>query len=186
MSTDWSEELFEKAANLGELRHEFAPPRHRLLINVIVAIPILLVSLVAVVFLALVGGGPRLLIMPFWFNMMAAVQNHILLFLAVTALLAAVVVPLRIYRSRNLRVLVFDKGLVSLSGANVDIVAWDEIVVVRQRVNVSWRRALFWGARLLMVQCRDSRRLQFSEPRLFSAAKLPLTPLLQRLIEKGT
>jgi hypothetical protein len=195
MSTNSSEDLVPPWPELGELREELTPWRYRLHVNVAAAIPIGLAGLLGIAFWAQIAFGfaPQMAPMPLlWKLTLMLVQlpaEMIILGLSITAALAAVLVPIRIYRRRSLRVLVFDRGMAVLSGDQVETLTWDEVAAVRLRFNFSFRRTLIWGERRLIVERRDGRQLRFDDvalPRLRRLIRLVLEATLSPLLNNAS
>jgi hypothetical protein len=158
-------DLPDEVKRLGTPLEELAFPRHWLLLNVLAAIPIFLFGalFVAVWVLFTVKVGGRVA-WPF-----RVVVNVLILGVGVFLMLAAVVVPVRLYRSKRGRVLVYPEGLLRLGAAGPETLFWDEVAVIRQRVVRDARRAILLGERHVTVERADGSALHLDDvvvPRL--------------------
>jgi hypothetical protein len=165
MSPEPAPDLPDEVKRLGTPLEELAFPRHWLLFNVLAAIPIFLFGALFVamwvLFTVKVGGRVA---WPF-----RAVVNVLILGVGVFLMLAAVVVPLRLYRSKRGRVLIYPEGLLRLGAAGPETLFWDEVAVIRQRMVRDARRAVLLGERHVTVERADGSTLHLDDvvvPRL--------------------
>jgi hypothetical protein len=86
---------------------------------------------------------------------------------------------LRAYKHLRVHVLVFKEGLARLSGEELEVLRWDEVETVRQKVIIDFRKAALFGERHLILRRKDGGLVEFDDvmvPRLFR-----LTVLVQQL-----
>jgi hypothetical protein len=174
----------EVMKRLGTPLEELAFPRHWLLLNVLAAVPIFLfgASFVALWVLFTVHvPGP----IPWLFR---AVVNVLILGVGVFLMLAAVVVPVRLSRSKRGRVLVYPEGLLRLGAAVPEALFWDEVAVIRQRAVLDIRRAVMLGERQVTVERTDGSVVRFDDvvvPRLRRLTLLMQQKTLPHLLPRA-
>ena len=149
----------EDILDLGLLVKEFAFPQHRFIVNVLAAVPIFLAGAAFVALWVLLKVAfPQPLPLP-----AVVLFNVALLGFGSWLILAAVVVPVRIYKHQGMRVLAFEEGMAYQIGDGVEVLRWNEIVKIRQCVVRDLRRALFFGEFHLILGLQDGSQVEFDD-----------------------
>src|SRR5262249_12348417 len=150
-------------AVLGEPIAEFRVGG-RWLIQKLIAAPLLILLGIAIelgVFWWGIRHGPRLLI------------------LGIVLAVGGVMIAVRVYRSRGLRVVAFPEGLVRLHRQQADAFFWDEITAIRwNKVQGHWAR-IWEGSKKLLVQRSGGKEIIFDD-------SLPLLEKLGSIVEERT
>jgi hypothetical protein len=163
---------------LGKPIEELVYPQRRFLVNLLAAVPIFVAG---AGFFALWLMGEILLggMMPL---AMRLISHVTLLGAGVFLMVAGIQVPRRIYRSMRVRVLVFLEGLARITDEDTEVLRWDEVETVEQKVIRDFRRATILGERHLIIHRLDGSQMAFDNvvlPRLYR-----LTILVQQLTLK--
>jgi hypothetical protein len=150
----------DKIAQLGEPTTEFAVRGLGFLRNMVLA-PLLVVAGLALE-IVLIG--------------VLHVHQHELLILGIVMVLSGVMLVVRAFRNRGLRVLVFPEGLVRLHRGRAQAFCWEDVNLVWQKKSdASHSIGRAWqGALTLTVQALDGRRMSFDDslPRLAELAQI--------------
>jgi hypothetical protein len=152
MDEDWSEDILEKLALLGEPTAEFAVRGRRLFRNLVLA-PLLILAGVGIdVLVFSIGHGGHL---------------AKLVVLGIFLIIMGIMLVVRALRNRGLRVLLFPEGIVRVLRGEVETLFWDEIdQVIQTKNDHSWARA--WQGPLVFIVQRKDRAVHFDDalPRL--------------------
>jgi hypothetical protein len=178
MAPELPDGLPPEVHQLGKPIEEFVYPRRRFWENLVAAVSIFLAG-VGFFGLWLIGeillGG----MMPL---AMRLISHVALLGSGVFLMVAGIQVPRRIYRSMRARVLVFMEGLARITDEQTEVLRWDEVETVEQKVIRDFRRATILGERHLIIHRLDGSQVAFDNvvlPRLYR-----LTILVQQLTLK--
>lgn len=157
--------LESKIAQLGEPTAEFAVRGLGFLRHLVLA-PLLIVAGLALEII-LIG--------------VLHVHQHELLLLGVVLVLSGVMLVVRAFRNRGLRVLVFPEGLVRFHRGQAQAFCWEEINLVWQKKSsdAHWVGRAWQGALTLTVQTVDGRRMSFDD-------SLPRLAELDQIIRRET
>jgi len=157
MDPDEQEDFSDKLAILGEPRAEFAVRGRLLLRNFIVA-PVLVlagaaIELMAILFLR---------------------HSFELISIGIGLILAGIMLVVRGYRNRGLRVLVFPEGLIRMCRGAGQAMFWDEIETVWRRKTEGHWEAIFKGSLTYAIQRADGKSIHFDDavPRLDELGKI--------------
>jgi hypothetical protein len=147
MYLDESNDVDDPLTALGKPRAEFAVRGWALIRNVILA-P-----------LAILAG---LTIETVWIVFIHRLHFHIAA-LGIFLLLLGVMLLVRAYRSRGLRVLVFSEGVLKVRHGDAQAFCWDEIHIFwRKKTEGHWERALK-GSLTLIAQRADGKSISFDD-----------------------
>ncbi len=139
MDFDEPEDVFEKLAALGEPRAEFMVGSRVLLRNLILA-PMLVLAGLAIEFIVFRFIG----------------HSFELIMLGIGLVITGVMLVVRAYRNRGLRVLVFAEGLVRVRGEEGQAMFWEEVDTLwRKKTEGHWE-VLWKGSLSYLVQRADS------------------------------
>jgi hypothetical protein len=160
---EFLEDPAEKLAVLGEPIAEFRVGG-RWLIQKLIAAPLLVLL------------GIALDLGVFWWGIR---HGSRLLIFGVVLAVGGVMIAVRVYRSRGLRVVAFPEGFVRLHGQQADAFFWDEIAAVRwNKVQGHWAR-IWEGSKKLVVQRASGKQIIFDD-------SLPQLEKLGGIVEERT
>jgi len=157
MDFDEPEDVFEKLAALGEPRAEFMVGSRVLLRNLILA-PMLVLAGLAIEFIVFRFIG----------------HSFELIMLGIGLVITGVMLVVRAYRNRGLRVLVFAEGLVRVRGEEGQAMFWEEVDTLwRKKTEGHWE-VLWKGSLSYLVQRADSKTIKFDDaiPRLVELGRI--------------
>jgi hypothetical protein len=160
---EFPEDPAEKIALLGEPMAEFRVGG-RWLIQKLIAAPLFILL------------GVAIDLGVFWWGKLHSFKLLVFgIFLAV----GGVMIALRVFRSRGMRVVAFPEGLIRLHGRKVEAFFWDEIEeVCWNRIESHWAR-IWEGSKKLIVQRTTGRKVIFDD-------SLPKLETLGEIVQKQT
>jgi hypothetical protein len=162
MDFDEPEDISEKLAALGEPKAEFTVGSRVLARNLILA-PVLVLAGLGIEFLVFRFIG----------------HSFELIMLGMGLVLTGVMLVVRAYRNRGLRVLVFAEGLVRVRGEEGQAMFWDEVDVLwRKKTEGHWE-VIWKGSLSYLVQGADRKALKFDDA-------IPRLAELGRIIQRET
>src|SRR5438445_11818035 len=135
MYFDEPEDVFDKLAALGEPKAEFSVGRRVLIRNLIVA-PLLVVAGLAIEFVVFRFIG----------------HSFELIMLGIGLVITGIMLVVRAYRNRGLRVLVFAEGLVRVRGEEGQAIFWDEVETLWRRKTEGHWEVIWKGSLSYLVQ----------------------------------
>jgi hypothetical protein len=178
MALELPDGLPPQVYQLGKVIEDFVYPRRRFWENLVAAVTVFLAGAGFFV-LWLIGEILLWGVMPLAMRILSHVA---LLGSGVFLMIVGIQVPRRIYRSMRIRVLVFMEGLARITDEQTEVLRWDEVEMVEQKVIRDFRRATILGERHLIIHRFDGTQMAFDNvvlPRLYR-----LTILVQQLTLK--
>jgi hypothetical protein len=157
MDFDEPEDILEKLAALGEPKAEFTVGRRVLVRNLILA-PLLVLAGLAIEFVVFRFIG----------------HSFELIMLGIGLVVTGVMLVVRAYRNRGLRVLVFAEGLVRVRGEEAQTIFWDEVDTLWRRKTEGHWEVIWKGSLSYILQRADGKAIKFDDgiPRLADLGRI--------------
>ena len=162
MYFDEPEDVFDKLAALGEPKAEFSVGRRVLIRNLIVA-PLLVVAGLAIEFVVFRFIG----------------HSFELIMLGIGLVITGIMLVVRAYRNRGLRVLVFAEGLVRVRGEEGQAIFWDEVETLWRRKTEGHWEVIWKGSLSYILERADHKSIKFDDA-------IPRLADLGRILQKET